>query len=117
MRQSTPIQSWKKAGEGKYMVSWVRGRYCGVDRLTESRIEAHCRQAFCRVGKRIRSICTGSVVRWHQSEAEREPEGAERAEDDEWEGVANNPLGWVSIFFPLPSCSADCLPRQLSQGS
>ena len=82
------MNSWKKA------IAWSVGTFAterSVSRLTEARIEAYTRQAFCRFG-RICGICAPCVVERLKSGSEAEPESSERAEDDEWEGVANDPL-------------------------
>jgi hypothetical protein len=58
-------------------------------KLTETRVESGGVCAFCE--------SSSSVVLRHHGEAEGEPESAERTEDDEREGVANDPLWSVSI--------------------
>jgi hypothetical protein len=57
-----------------------------MTKLTETRVESGGFYSSCGFKS------PGSVVLRHHGEAEGEPESAERTEDDEREGVANNPL-------------------------
>jgi hypothetical protein len=59
---------------------------------TETGIELNSCQPLARSGKRVRRESTVCIVEWLESSSKGQPESTERAEDDEGECVADQPL-------------------------
>lgn len=58
----------------------------------EASVEADCLQAILRRRERLGAVETVGVIRGLEGGGEGEPEGAKGGEDDEREGVADEPL-------------------------
>lgn len=79
----------------------------------EGRIESDRAQSIgSSTGCAIGAPC---VVEWYQSAGEGQPECTKTAEDDAWEGVADQPLLKISISTGWRGAS--CIPRRPIQGS
>jgi hypothetical protein len=59
---------------------------------TETGIELNSCQSLARSSKGVRRKSTVCIIEWLKSSSKSQPESTERAEDDEGERVADQPL-------------------------